>query len=96
MQYVHVLVQLDQNGDLIEAYSVMNYFEDRLGEMQNVNVGTYDSGKLTLKLNDVVWPGNTTDLPRDTPGTLLTCFHCSGVVCACMNVATHTAWEIRI
>ena len=68
MQYVHTLVQLDQNGDLIEGYSVMNYVEDELHEMQDVNVGTYNLGKLTLKLNDAVWPGNTSELPSDTPG----------------------------
>ena len=62
-------VQLDSNGDAVESYSLMNYVEGTEGGgIQAVEVGTYESGKLKLRVEDIRWPGNTTQKPQDTAG----------------------------
>ena len=65
-------VDLDDNGDAILPFSVMNYVASTQtkGSMQSVEVGRYVSGQLELHLQ-IWWPGSTRKTPLDhVPGTL--------------------------
>ena len=55
-------VALDVNGDLIAEYSLMNYHEQDDGEMRGTVVGTY-AQRLELRIEDVRWPGRSTQVP---------------------------------
>ena len=58
-------VELDENGDAIEPYAVMNYVEQGDGNMRGVEVGVYGSGQLDLRVDEVRWPGNASVVPLD-------------------------------
>ena len=58
-------VELDENGDAIEPYAVMNYVEQEDGKMRGVEVGVYGSGQLDLRVDEVRWPGNASVVPLD-------------------------------
>ena len=61
------VVALDQNGDRIESYEVMNYVVLADGRMGSVGVGMYDSiqGQYNAYERAVIWPGNVTAVPVD-------------------------------
>ena len=61
------VVALDQNGDRIESYQVMNYVSglDNDGEIGSVPVGIVHNAAEHEWHREVVWPGNTTDIPID-------------------------------
>ena len=61
-------VELDENGDAIEPYAVMNYVEQEDGSMRGVEVGVYSTGQLDLRVDEVKWPGKGSVVPLDTPG----------------------------
>ena len=60
-------VALDENGDRIESFEVMNYVVGADGSIGTVPVGKYDSNveKYTPHERTVVWPGSTTMTPLD-------------------------------
>ena len=59
-------VEIDQFGDRIEKYEVMNYVIEADGEIGNVPVGVYNTQQFTALERAVVWPpGNTTEVPFD-------------------------------
>ena len=62
-----IVVTLDQNGDRIESYEVINYLLDADGAMVRVPVGMYSSKAKQYRAYDqaVVWPGGTTEVPTD-------------------------------
>ena len=52
------LVDLDQNGDAIEPYFIMNYIIDSAQQcMKGVEVGNYDAHPLDLYVQKIQWPG---------------------------------------
>ena len=57
-------VALDQRGDRLESYDVMNYVESAASAISGVPIGRYN---VTLQQYRalVLWPGNTTDVPVD-------------------------------
>ena len=57
-------VELDEHGDRIEAYSVMNYVESG-GLMRGIAVLRDDGVQLACTGERVLWPGNSTDIPTD-------------------------------
>ena len=64
-------VKLDENGDMIEPYAIMNYVTAE-GEMQKVQVAMYAPVKLNLGSESeafnlsgrIKWPGDTEKTPR--------------------------------
>ena len=58
-------VSLDQNGDRIGSYGVMNYVVGADNTVSSVSVGVYSDQKYTASELAVVWPGDTTDIPAD-------------------------------
>ena len=59
-------VALDNNGDRINSYDVMNWVM-KDGKMDSVRVGTFNH-TTTVYIAEheaVIWPGNTTKVPRD-------------------------------
>ena len=61
------LVSLNENGDRINSYDVMNYVVGVDGALCSVLVGIHDSLTERFMPNErlVVWPGNTTEVPAD-------------------------------
>ena len=61
------VVKLDDKGDRIESYEVMNHVLEADGEISSVAVGTYDSTLKQYRAYErvVVWPGNTLEVPVD-------------------------------
>ena len=61
------VVALDQHGNRIEAYEVMNDVVGVNGGIASVPVGLYNSSlqKYLAYERAVVWPGNTVDVPAD-------------------------------
>ena len=62
------VVALDQRGDRLESYEVMNYVVvGTAGEISSVPIGWYNMTSQQYRGLDrvVVWPGNTTDIPAD-------------------------------
>ena len=67
------VVALDNKGDRIESYEVMNYVLEADGQIGSLPVGMYNSTKKQYRAYnwEVVWPGNTTTVPADyLSGTL--------------------------
>ena len=63
----NITVALDQNGNRIESFKVMNYVVGTAGGMESVSVGGYNkssSGYLAYE-QAVIWPGGTTNVPVD-------------------------------
>ena len=60
-------VALDQHGDRLESYEVMNYVLKADGAIGAVSVGLYNGLERTYSAygRKVIWPGNTTDTPPD-------------------------------
>ena len=60
-------VSLDEQGDRIESYEVMNYVVAADGGVGCVPVGFYssDEQRYTAYARAVIWPGNTTNVPVD-------------------------------
>ena len=76
------VVALDQSGDRIESYEVMNVVARADSGMSSIAVGMYNSfsGNNTLQQykayeRAVIWPGSTTDVPADfvLGGCVLSC-----------------------
>ena len=61
------VVALDEKGDRLEAYEVMNIVEEAEGGMSSVPVGMYNSTLQMYKAykRPVLWPGNTIEVPTD-------------------------------
>ena len=61
------LVALDSNGDRVESYEVMNYVQGEGDVMISVAVGMFNStqGHYRAYARQVVWPGNTLEVPTD-------------------------------
>ena len=61
------VVALNEKGDRIESYEVMNYVLEADGGIGSVAVGTYDSTMKQYRAYErvVVWPGNTLEIPVD-------------------------------
>ena len=68
-QGIQQRVVLDENGDAVQPFSIMNYVEVK-NTMQVVDVGSYVSGQLNLEVEEIQWPGNGTEIPVDTAGLL--------------------------
>ena len=65
-----ITVALDEKGDRIESYEVMNYVVDANGDLDRVPVGVYGGSNSTEQQyrvyeRAVVWPGGTTEVPAD-------------------------------
>ena len=58
------MVALDEQGDRIDVYEVMNYVVEEEGEMDRVAVGMYNKQYVPYE-RAVVWPGGTTKVPLD-------------------------------
>jgi hypothetical protein len=60
-------VVLDEYGDRIESYEVMNYVLDAGDVMRSVAVGLYNSTVQQYEAyeRETVWPGNTIEVPAD-------------------------------
>ena len=60
-------VVLDENGDRVESYEIMNYVVGADGAISGVPVGKYDSTErqYTAYERVVVWPGSTMEVPKD-------------------------------
>ena len=72
-------VQLDEDGDALEPYSVINYLQQADGMMLGVEMGLYDlrqvdleglQSPLNLRVEEIRWPGNMSGVPLDTAGLL--------------------------
>ena len=59
------LVALDANGDRIPSYQVMNYVIGVDHVPGSVPVGVFSTGQYTAYQCVVLWPGNTTEVPKD-------------------------------
>jgi hypothetical protein len=64
-------VVLDENGDRVESYEIMNYVVGADGAISGVPVGKYDSTErqYTAYERAVVWPGSTMEVPKDMEDT---------------------------
>ena len=65
------VVALDSNGDRMDSYEVMNYVLEEGDVMRSVAVGIFDitEGQYEAYERAIVWPGNSTSVPRDNvPG----------------------------
>ena len=62
---------LDENGDRVESYEIMNYVVGADGAISGVPVGKYDSTErqYTAYERAVVWPGSTMEVPKDMEDT---------------------------
>ena len=63
-------VSLDSSGDRVESYEMMNYVLEA-GHGINVPVGVYNSTDQQYRASNkrlVVWPGNMTEVPKDSSG----------------------------
>ena len=60
-------VSLDQHGDRIQSYEVMNYVVEADGRVESMPVGLYNSTRKEYLAYEraVVWPGSTTKVPAD-------------------------------
>jgi len=60
-------VALDENGDRVESYEIMNYVVGADSAISGVPVGKYDSTErqYTAYERAVVWPGSTMEVPKD-------------------------------
>ena len=60
-------VVLNEQGDRIESWEVMNYIQGADGRMSSVPVGMYNNtlGQYKAYEQAVVWPGNTIEVPVD-------------------------------
>ena len=69
------IVALDDRGDRIESYEVMNYVMEANGAVGSVPVGVYSTitGQYTAYKRAVVWPGNSTDVPLDHVSGSIAC-----------------------
>ena len=65
-------VSLDENGDLLASYEVLNYIVEVDGEMRTVPVGLYNRTLQQYSAYEraVVWPGRTTEVPIDFSGVI--------------------------
>ena len=61
------VVALDQHGDRIGSYEVMNYVLREGGAIESVPVGLYNSTTQEFLAYEraVVWPGNSSEIPAD-------------------------------
>ena len=61
------MVALNEQGDRIDVYEVMNYVVGADGKMDRLPVGMYNSTLEQYMAYEraVVWPGNTTEVPLD-------------------------------
>ena len=68
-------VFLNEHGDRIESYEVMNYVMLEDGATRSLPVGRYNSTtrKYLAYGRAVVWPGHTTVVPNDSAGLLQHC-----------------------
>ena len=63
------MVHLDNHGDRIETYEVMNYVVGKDGEIDSMLVGMWDQlQQYTVSERAVQWPGNVTEVPVDHRG----------------------------
>ena len=71
-QGIEQVVVLNEDGDRLESYEVMNYVLGADGAMESVPVGLYNSSERTYSAygREVIWPGNTTDTPLDRRGAV--------------------------
>ena len=70
-------VALNQQGDRIESWEVMNLVKRGAGVMDSVSVGTYNTIRQYMVCDRaVVWPGNTTEVPGDFLAGTFCCIHC--------------------
>ena len=70
------IVALDEQGDRIDMYEVMNYVVRADGKMDRVPIGIYNSTRKQYRAYEraVVWPGGTTKPPLDyAPGAVFSC-----------------------
>lgn len=76
------VVALDENGDLIRSYEVMNYVVKGGGGIDSVSVGLYNitAQQYTAK-KPVVWPGNTTETPLDCQSGYCSSSNCKDPKC---------------
>ena len=60
-------IALDNHGDRIESYEVLNYVLEAGDVMRSVAVGVYDCEVRQYRAYErvVLWPGNTTNTPAD-------------------------------
>ena len=81
------MVALDEHGDRLESYEVMNYVVGADGAMGSVPVGLYNStgGTYSAYGREVIWPGNTTNTPPD--------YFFRGTVCVCL-AQTQGHWMV--
>ena len=68
------VVALNQQGDRIDSYEVMNYVLMEDGKVDSVPVGVYHSNLQQYKAYEraVVWPGSMTEVPSDSGALLVT------------------------
>ena len=73
-----LIVDLDESGDKIESYELMNYVLKEGDVMSSVAVGMFDSvlQQYSAYEQAVVWPGNTMEVPTDYVSGETQCMDC--------------------